>query len=166
MNSEKSVFTFQKFFWNEPREWIDKILIQEFIELKPFKECFFPEVHINKDNQTSGESLYCFNGLNISNGNKILYHLYDLFCMIYDEVEQSLPNASFYLYYNESNREHLALTVKSASDINPSESLKHYEVVRKGFTNLVANDSIKDYFKIFFRRRPFFTTPLWDIPKH
>ena len=46
MNSEKSVFTFQDSFWNEPREWINKIEIKEFI---------FPEVHINKDNRISGE---------------------------------------------------------------------------------------------------------------
>ena len=77
MNSE--IFTFQDSFWNESREWIDKIQIQEFIELKPFKECFFPEVHINKNNGISCETLYCFNILNISNGDKILYHLYSLY---------------------------------------------------------------------------------------
>ena len=34
MNSES--FTFQDSFWNDSREWIDKIQIEEFIELKPF----------------------------------------------------------------------------------------------------------------------------------
>ena len=167
MNSGKNVFTFQDSFWNKSRERIDKIQIQEFIELKPFKEIFCPEVHINKDNRITTESLYCFNGLNIPNGDKILYHLYGLFRLIYDEVEQSFPNTSSVgLYYNESNKEHLVSTVKFASDIDPSKSLTYYEVVRKGSMNLIANDFIKDYFEMFFRRRPFFTIPLWGITKH
>ena len=110
MNSEKSVFTFQDSFWNESRKWIDKIQIQEFIGLKRFKECFFPEVHINKDSQISGESLYCVNELNISNEDKILYNLYGLFRMIYDEIVLTFPNAKVDLYYNEANSEHLTLT--------------------------------------------------------
>ena len=60
--------------------------------------------------------------------------------------------------------ENYYIEVKPTSDINPSDTLKHCEVVRKGFANLFANDFIKDYFKISFRRRPFFTTSLWDIP--
>ena len=105
--------------------------------MKPFKECFFPEVHINKDNRISGETLHCFNGLNILNRDKILYHLYSLFRKIYEEVEQIFPNAYVDLYYNEANSEHLAFTVKFAADINPSESSKYCEEVHKGFMNFL-----------------------------
>ena len=94
-----------------------KIKIQRLIELKLFQECFFHEVHINKDNQISGEALYCFNRLNISNGNKILYHTYSLFCIIYEEVEQIFSNANVNMYYSEAKSEQLALTVNFAADI-------------------------------------------------
>ena len=105
--------------------------------MKPFKECFFPEVHINKDNRIIGETLHCFKGLNILNGDNILYHLYSLFRKIYEEVEQIFPNAYVDLYYNEANSEHLAFTVKFAADINPSESSKYCEEVHKGFMNFL-----------------------------
>ena len=129
--------------------WIDKIQIQEFIELKPFKACFFPEVHINKNNRISGETLCCFNGLNILNRNKILYNLYGLFRMIYDEVALTFPNAKVDLYYNEANSEHFALTLKFAADINPSESSKYCEEVHKGFMTLFMNNFICDFSKCF-----------------
>ena len=58
-----------------------------------------------------------------------LYHLYSLFRMIYEEVAHSFSNAKVDLYYNEGNSEHLALTVKFAADIEPSESSKYCEEV-------------------------------------
>ena len=58
-----------------------------------------------------------------------LYHLYSLFRMIYEEVAHSFSNVKVDLYYNEGNSEHLALTVKFAADIEPSESSKYCEEV-------------------------------------
>ena len=166
MNPEKSAFTLQNSFWNEPREWINKIEIKEFIDLKPFREYFFPEAHINKDNQISSETLYCFNGLNISNGDKILHHLYSLFPMICDEVVLSFPSANVDLYYNETKSEHLALTVKFVSNINPSGSSKYFQEVRKGFMNLFVDDFICNYFEMLFSRKLSGRKLFWGIPKH
>ena len=86
--------------------------------------------------------------------------------MIYEEVEQIFPNANVDLYYNEANSEHLALTVKFAADIDPSESSKYCEEVNKGFMNLFMNSFICDFFEICFSRKLFSRKPLWGITKH
>ena len=69
--------------------------------------------------------------------------------MIYEEVEQIFPNANVDLYYNEANSEHLALTVKFAADIDPSESSKYCEEVHEGFMNLYEKFYLRFFQNVF-----------------
>lgn len=93
-------------YYNKPREWISTHKVKDFL-LKYYAEkgyCF-PDLHVNKENRNHDETLYCFNVLNDTDSEKVLYHFYHFYSlskMIYEKLSESLPESTIETFYHES----------------------------------------------------------------